>query len=87
MRHAGPDALAALAPLLERLRAMPTLKEQRSGVFYRKGRATLHFHEDPSGLHADLRLVGDDFERMRVETPAEQDALIQRILSALGNQG
>ena len=81
MKHAGPAALDALEPLLERVRALPGLKEKARGAFYRKSRAVLHFHEDPAGLFADVRLSGDDFTRMRVTDPAEQEALA-RLLEA-----
>lgn len=67
MKHATPTALDALEPLLEELRALPGLKERVRGVFYRKGRAFLHFHEDPKGLFADLRDPADhDFDRFDV---------------------
>ena len=81
MKHAGPAALDALEPLLERVRALPGLKEKARGAFYRKSRAVLHFHEDPAGLFADVRLSGDDVTRMRVTDPAEQEALA-RLLEA-----
>ena len=81
MKHAGPAALDALEPLLERVRALPGLKEKARGTFYLKSRAFLHFHEDPAGLFADVRLSGDDFTRMRVTDPAEQEALA-RLLEA-----
>ena len=55
MRHVTPDALDQLEPLLERLREIPELREKKRGVFYRKSKAFLHFHEDPAGLFADLR--------------------------------
>jgi len=45
-------------------------------VFYRGGRAFLHFHEDSAGLFADVRPAGPDFERFRVETEAEQGAFV-----------
>lgn len=36
-------------------------------MFYRRGRAFLHFHEDPKGLFADIRDPGGgDFERIEV---------------------
>ena len=81
MKHAGAAALDALEPLLARVRALPGLKEKARGTFYRKSRAVLHFHEDPAGLFADVRLSGDDFTRMRVTDPAEQEALA-RLLEA-----
>ncbi len=57
--------------------------EKGRGVFYRKSRAFLHFHEDSTGLYADLRLVGEDFDRFKVDSPGEQDALIAKIKAAL----
>jgi hypothetical protein len=80
VKHAGQDAVEALEPFLAELRTVAGLVEKRPGVFYRKSRAFLHFHEDPSGLHADVRL-GPAFERRRVETAAERAALLERIRS------
>ncbi len=78
MRHATSEALDELEPFLERLRSEPGLVEKRRGVFYRRSKAFLHFHEDPSGLHADVRF-GEEFERVRVETDGERKRLIARI--------
>jgi hypothetical protein len=80
MRHARAEALDQLEPLLAQLRLVPGLIEKGRGVFYRKSRAFLHFHEDPSGLYADVRF-GADFERVRVESEAERHALMSRIRS------
>ena len=74
MKHAGPEALDALADLLSAIRAHG-LKEPRPGVFYRKGRAWLHFHEDKAGLFADIR-AGAEWERLRVSEPEERAALL-----------
>ncbi|MET0273059.1 MAG: hypothetical protein ABW360_08720 [Phenylobacterium sp.] len=57
MRHARDQDLDRLEDLLVRLRALPGLVEKKRGVFYRRSRAFLHFHEDPKGLFAD---IGDD---------------------------
>ena len=78
MKHAGPAALARIAPLLEELRARPVLRESRPGVFELKSRAFLHFHDDPSGVFADVRL-GEDFVRLPVTSPSEQSDLLERI--------
>ncbi|MBX3481440.1 MAG: hypothetical protein KF842_13675 [Caulobacter sp.] len=83
MKHASATALDQLEPLLERLHGLPALKEKARGVFYRRGRAFLHFHEDGSGLHADLRIAGSDFDRFRVEDEAERDALFALIREAV----
>ena len=67
MRHASPATLDALEPLLAELRTLPGLVEKSRGVFYRKSRAFLHFHEDPKGLFADVRdAEGRDFDRIDV---------------------
>jgi hypothetical protein len=65
---------------LGEIRAIPGLLERSRGVFYRRSRACLHFHEDPSGLHADVRL-GEEFERCRVQSADEQAHLVERIRS------
>ena len=75
MKHAGEIALDQLEPLLARVRALPGLTERTRGVFYRKSRAFLHFHEDPKGLFGDVRAADDkDFDRFDVTTGG--DALI-----------
>lgn len=67
MKHASAAALDTLEPLLAHLRTLAGLTERSRGVFYRRGRAFLHFHEDPKGLFADLRDPGGlDFERFDV---------------------
>ena len=74
MKHAGSIALLRLSDLISAVRARG-LKEQRAGVFYRKGRAWLHFHEDKAGLFADIR-VGSEWERFRVSEPQERANLL-----------
>jgi hypothetical protein len=56
----------------------PASSSKNRGVFYVRSTAFLHFHEDPSGLHADVRL-GSEFSRFRVETEEERDELLTRI--------
>jgi hypothetical protein len=80
MRHAGPQALDALEPLLARLRTAPVLREKGRGVFYAGSRAALHFHEDPTGLFADVRPPGAaDFERIDVTGEAGREQLLKRL--------
>jgi len=79
MKHAGPAALETLAPLLGLLRSRADLVERTPGCFYRRSQAFLHFHEDPEGLFADVKLEGKSFTRMRVSTAEEQSALWERI--------
>ncbi len=84
MKHAGPIALDALEPLLLRLRGMNRIREKMRGVFYLKSRAFLHFHEDPTGLYADmLDPEANDFVRLRVDSHEERATLIVRVREAL----
>ena len=78
MKHAGPRTLARISPLLEKLRACPVLRENRPGVFHLKSRAFLHFHDDPSGIFADVRLA-DEFVRLPVTSSSQQSDLLERI--------
>jgi hypothetical protein len=59
MKHASAATLRQIDSLLASLRALPGLKEKSAGTFYRGGSAFLHFHEDPAGLFADLKVDGD----------------------------
>jgi hypothetical protein len=86
VRHATPATLDALEPLLAELRGYPELREKKRGAFYRGSRAFLHFHEDPAGLFADVRLAGDDFTRLRVSTRPEQRALVAALRKALRSE-
>lgn len=78
MKHAGPGTLARIAPLLAQLRARAVLSEKRPGVFYLGSRAFLHFHDDPTGIFADVRLA-EDFVRVPVTSSSQQSDLLERI--------
>ena len=77
MKHATASVLDQLTTLLADIRRLP-LKEKSRGTFYCRAKAFLHFHEDPEGLFADLR-IGSDWERMPVDTKADQARLLRRI--------
>jgi len=85
LRHARPEDLDRIEPLLARLRSeLPSLKEKKRGCFYFKSRGFVHFHEDPKGMFADLRGIGaKDDRRLKVDTPGEQDALIKHATTVL----
>lgn len=84
MKHAGDKELDELEPLLAPVRALPSLIEKKRGVFYRKSKAFLHFHEDPGGLFADVRLKAHaDFERLRVSTAAERKRFLALVRMSL----
>jgi hypothetical protein len=68
--------------MLAALRDLPGLTEKSRGTFYRGGRAFLHFHEDPSGHHVDVRLDAE-FDRFRVQTKAEQRTVLGKVRRAL----
>lgn len=82
MKHAGREALDALEDLLVKLRRHAALSERKRGTFYRKSSAFLHFHEDPAGLFADLKVRGD-FARFRVGTARERAALLRAVAGEL----
>jgi hypothetical protein len=75
MKHAGPATLDSLHDLLAAIRTRAGLREPRRGVFYRKGKAWLHFHEDRAGLFADLR-IGADWQRFPVSDAAQRATLL-----------
>jgi hypothetical protein len=58
VRHATPATLDAIETLLAGIRRVPGLRERVRGIFYKKSIAYLHFHEDPAGLFADVKLAG-----------------------------
>ena len=63
VRHASPASLERISDLPAELRGVDGLVERTPGVFYRRSRAFLHFHEDPKGMFTDVRLAGDNFKR------------------------
>jgi hypothetical protein len=68
--------------MLTELRALPQLREKKRGSFYRGSKGFIHFHEDPAGLFADVRLR-EEFERFDVTTVAKQKQLLRDVRSAL----
>lgn len=84
MKHAGPDALDRLEPLLAELRKRVGMREKSRGIFYRGSRAFLHFHEHGPDFFADLR-TADDFERFPATKEAERKALLSRIDALLSD--
>ena len=86
MKHADASALGDLEALLSDLRAVDGLVERKPGIFYRRSRAFLHFHEDRSGLYADVRLdINGDFIRMRVNTKAERAQLLRQVTRSVSS--
>ena len=83
MKHITAERLDGIEPLLDTIRALNGLVEKKRGVFYRKSKAFLHFHEDGDDVYADVRLVGPDFDRFRVTTATEQRKLVADIRKVL----
>ncbi len=90
MKHAGSAALRALAPLLAEIRRdMAGVIERKPCTFYRNGRSLLHFHEDPAGFFADLKIDGE-WQRFPVNHPRQTATFIaawRRTLAALAKTG
>lgn len=75
MKHAGAETLARLEKFLRELRKLP-LHESKPGIFYLKRTAFLHFHEDPAGLFADVK-VGSTFQRYPVNTLTQRHSVLR----------
>jgi hypothetical protein len=82
MKHASAAALHGLFDLLNQIRVKKGIREKSLGVFYRKSKPFLHFHEDPAGLFADLSM-GESFDRYPVNTKKEWRVLLMTIDRAL----
>jgi len=74
VRHARDADLDRIEDLLVQIRTLPGLTEKKRGIFYRKSRGFLHFHEDPKGIFAD---ISDPDERVDVTDAAGQARLME----------
>lgn len=83
MKHASPSALQQITALLDELRAIGGLREPKTGTFYRGSSAFLHFHEDPTGLFADVKLEGKEFTRFSLSQPTDLAELLNAVRRAL----
>ena len=81
MKHATDAALDRIEPLLAAIRAVPELRERKRGVFTRKSKAFLHFHEESDAVFADLR-TSFDFERFGVNTARERRSFLAALRRA-----
>jgi hypothetical protein len=87
MRHASEAALDRLGDLLRQVRRRhPELRERKPGAFYRGGQGWLHFHEDPAGLFADLKVDGV-WKRFPVNAASERAELSRRLAATLDASG
>ena len=79
MKHARSAALEQLSPFLEEVRRLPGVVEKKLGIFYVKSTAYLHFHEDVTGVYADVKLNGSEFERFPLNTEKDRKELLDRL--------
>jgi hypothetical protein len=84
MKHAGPEALDQLEPILEEIRRLDGLKEKKRGSFYCRSSGFLHFHEDLAGFFADLK-VDDDYVRFPINSKTETQTFLRRAAAALSS--
>jgi len=82
MKHAGAAALDDLEEVLVGVRRLVGPREKGRGTFYVRSSAFLHFHEDPAGPFADLKVDGA-WRRMRVATKRERAALLRAAAAEL----
>jgi hypothetical protein len=74
--HANEEALKKLQPVLRQLREIKGLREMKPGIFYLKGGAFLHFHDEAGALFGDLKRARGGFDRYAVDTPVGQRKLL-----------
>ena len=79
MKHAGKKTLENLEEFLEQLRQRTVLKEKNPGIFYLRSKAFLHFHDDPAGIFADVKLDQENYSRYRISTDIERATLLRKI--------
>ena len=82
MKHAGPEALDSLEDVLAAVRRHAGPREKGRGIFYLRGNAFLHFHEDPAGPFADLKVAGA-WVRLRAATKRERAKVLREVARAL----
>jgi hypothetical protein len=78
MKHAGSESLGLVADLLAAIRSRNVLTEKKPGIFYRKGQAFLHFHEDKAGMFMDVR-DGADWLRLAATGPGAQEKCLRAV--------
>ena len=77
MAHADETTLQRVLPLLRQLRDIKGLREVKPGIFYCRGVAFIHFHDEGGTLVADLKKAGGSgFDRYPVDTAPGQRKLV-----------
>ena len=87
MKHISSQGLDRIDALLESVRGVdaPGLKEKKRGVWYRKSKAFLHFHEDPAGIFADLKHDDGIFQRFPVNTAKQRASFLKTLGKLAGS--
>jgi hypothetical protein len=78
MKHASAATVQQMSDLLDQIRQRHGLNEKKLGIFYRKSKAFLHFHEDPAGIFADIS-DGNQFCRYPANTAKQRHVLLTAI--------
>lgn len=81
MKRATAASLAAAEGLLADIRSLGA-EQVKPGVFYHKGRALLHFHEEDGALYCDLK-EKSEWVRYPVGTPSVNARLSRAVRAAL----
>ena len=80
MGRATKDTIAALAPLYDEVRSLGItgLEVKANGAVYQRRNGILHFHEDATGVQADVKVEGE-WQRIEVNNAAGR----RRVVSLL----
>ncbi len=76
MKHARPERLTTAGALLDAVRELSGVVERSPGVFYRRSRPFLHFHEDGEELFVDIKVDGE-----WVRNPASRVTEIDEVIT------
>jgi hypothetical protein len=87
VKHITPEGLDGIEDLLTSIRKIRAdgLKEKNRGLWYRKSKAFLHFHEDPDGVFADLKHDDGTFHRFAVNTAKERASFLKTLRDLTSN--
>ncbi|MFN8671379.1 MAG: hypothetical protein U0457_04745 [Candidatus Sericytochromatia bacterium] len=79
MKHANEKDLEIYNDFIDKIRKKNYLKEKKTGVFYKKASAFLHFHIDKNLLFADLK-INNNWKRFAVNSKEEWEILLANIM-------
>lgn len=66
MGHTKPELITDLSAELAAIRALPFIKEKKTGVFYFKSTPFLHFHDKDGTRWAHLKELSGDWKKVDV---------------------